>query len=229
MPDLPMFEQPSNSRAPLARLAASVVSHACLILALALQGHSKAVRVKLPGSALGSHVDLTYLPGRAPQPTVTAHVQIKPAPSATAIVRRPIPAIEAEPSPTALIAPARLEPAPAVDSTAQVNHAVAPSPSSTTGTDAQGEGNIQIALTSYAPDPEPDLSQLPRGTQGDVIVDVTIDPAGKVSDLQILHALGYGIEDDVVHTVRSWVFHPATRDGMPISSVQELHFHFARS
>ena len=58
------------------------------------------------------------------------------------------------------------------------------------------------------------------------MVDVTIDPTGKVADLEVLKTLGYGIESSVLDTVRTWVFRPATKDGVPVASVQELHFHF---
>jgi protein TonB len=67
---------------------------------------------------------------------------------------------------------------------------------------------------------------LPHGVQGDVVVDVTIDPTGKVAELAVLHTLGYGIESSVIGTLKTWTFRPATKDGTPIASVQELHFHF---
>jgi protein TonB len=99
-------------------------------------------------------------------------------------------------------------------------------PDSTTGSDSWGSGSIQIALTTYSPSPAPDLSVLPHGVQGDVVVDVTIDPSGKVADLAVLRTLGYGIESSVIGTLKTWTFRPATKDGTPIASVQELHFHF---
>jgi protein TonB len=58
------------------------------------------------------------------------------------------------------------------------------------------------------------------------VVDVTIDPSGKVADLAVLHTLGYGIESSVIGTLKTWTFRPAIKDGTPIASVQELHFHF---
>ncbi len=99
-------------------------------------------------------------------------------------------------------------------------------PDSSTGSDSWGSGAIQIALTTYSPSPAPDLSVLPHGVQGDVVVDVTIDPSGKVADLAVLRTLGYGIESSVIGTLKTWTFRPATKDGTPIASVQELHFHF---
>lgn len=94
------------------------------------------------------------------------------------------------------------------------------------GNDALGSEDIQIALTTYSPSPKPDLSRLPQGTQGEVVLDITIDPTGKVADLQILHALGFGVEGKVAETVRTWTFRPAMKDGTPVASIQELHFHY---
>ncbi|AXC11666.1 hypothetical protein ACPOL_2342 [Acidisarcina polymorpha] len=98
--------------------------------------------------------------------------------------------------------------------------------SGTEANDALGNEDIQIALTTYSPSPKPDLSRLPRGAQGDVVIDITIDPTGKVADLQILQSLGYGVEGMVADTVRGWKFRPATKDGIPVASIQELHFHY---
>jgi len=39
-------------------------------------------------------------------------------------------------------------------------------------------------------------------------------------------ALGYGVYGKVAETVRTWVFHPAIKDGVPVASMQELHFHY---
>jgi protein TonB len=64
--------------------------------------------------------------------------------------------------------------------------------------------------------------------QGDVIVDITINSDGKIGDLTVLKTVGYGIEASVINTVRTWTFQPATRDGVPVASVQELLFHFDR-
>jgi protein TonB len=103
---------------------------------------------------------------------------------------------------------------------------VSATPDQTKGTDSWGSGDVEIAFTTYSPSPVPDLSVLPHGAQGDVVLDVTINPDGKVGDLAVLKTLGYGIESNVVSTVRTWVFRPATKGGIPIASVQELHFHF---
>jgi periplasmic protein TonB len=171
--------------------------------------HHHPVRVfTLPGTSLGDRMELTYLPGRAPAPTAHAQARVKP---------RAVPVHSTPLTPKVAPAPA---PAPSVPAPA------AAVPDTTTGSDSWGSGSIQIAFTTYSPSPAPDLSSLPRGTQGDVVIDVTIDPSGKVSDLAVLHTLGFGVETSVLNTLKTWTFRPATKDGTPIASIQELHFHF---
>jgi periplasmic protein TonB len=180
--------------------------------------------VTLPGTAQGSHVELVYLPGRATVPAVRAKLQ----PKVTAVAQlTPPSAAESIPAPPILALPPR----PHLTLKSMTSPTNRPSPASpvpdtTMGSDSWGNGAIQIAFTTYSPSPAPDLSALPPGVQGDVIVDVTIDPTGKVADLEVLKTLGYGIDSTVVSTVRTWTFRPATKDGTPIASVQELHFHF---
>jgi protein TonB len=181
----------------------------------------------LPGTALGTRVELAYLPGRAPVPVVHPKAKAKPqAVSAPQVA--PAPSLVAL-SPTPAASPLPPLPHLTVTETAPSPNASAPAaavPDASSGSDSWGSGSIQIALTTFSPSPAPDLSALPHGIQGDVVVDVTIDPSGKVADLAVLHTLGYGIESSVIGTLKTWVFRPATKDGTPIASVQELHFHF---
>jgi protein TonB len=103
------------------------------------------------------------------------------------------------------------------------------SPDSTTGNDAFGSGDVNIALLSFFPVPKPDLTQLPHGTRGDVVIDVVIDASGKIVQLKMTKGLGHGVDEAVLATVQQWTFHPATRNGQPVASEQELLFHYERS
>jgi protein TonB len=76
------------------------------------------------------------------------------------------------------------------------------------------------------PDPEIYSWQLPQGMQGDVIVEVTIDEQGSVTETRVLQSLERGIDEKVIATLKGWRFKPATVDGMAISSRQDVHFHF---
>ena len=221
-----MFESLPEKRASWRRAAASIVVHLCVLALIAWHPRVRAARVFLPGTSQGTHVEITYLPGRAPQPTIS-HKKAKPAAPVAEQLKRPDPNFLApEPVLHALMPPPRPKLAPPREAAADEHAPPSPTPNALTGTDAMGSGDIQIALTVYSPSPKPDLSQLPHGTQGEVVLDVTIDTSGKVADLALLHPLGYGIDNAVVSTVRSWVFHPATENGVPVESVQELHFHY---
>jgi protein TonB len=41
--------------------------------------------------------------------------------------------------------------------------------------------------------------------------------------------LGPAIDENVIATVQQWTFHPATKDGQPVASEQELHFHYEKA
>lgn len=93
---------------------------------------------------------------------------------------------------------------------------------------AEGDGNINIALVRFHPRPEPDLSTLAPGASGDVVLDALIDAQGKVTKLSVTRSLGTNIDQQVMATVQTWTFTPATRNGTPIASEQELLFHYER-
>jgi TonB family protein len=62
--------------------------------------------------------------------------------------------------------------------------------------------------------------------RGDVVVEITIDERGNVTDTRVLQSLKQEIDQKVVATLRDWHFKPATVDGVAISSRQDVHFHF---
>jgi TonB family protein len=82
------------------------------------------------------------------------------------------------------------------------------------------------AFPDVYPDPPISRADLPVGVTGDVIVEVTIDPRGNVTDTKLIQGIGYGIEQKVLLVLQRWHFHPATRDGMTIASQHIVHFHY---
>jgi protein TonB len=211
-----MFLTTPSRRPEIGPTWLSLTAHAVALAVLLFSVRLHPVHVSsLPGTASGTHVSIAYLPGRAPAPATHALPKIKPRAIAPAEFTPPRAVVASVPPPPEL----HLPPLPHLTITE-----AAPDPSS--GSDSWGSGSVQIALTTYSPSPAPDLSVLPHGVQGDVVVDITIDPSGKVADLAVLHTLGYGIESNVIGILKTWTFRPATKDGTPIASVQELHFHF---
>ncbi len=81
------------------------------------------------------------------------------------------------------------------------------------------------ALPLVFPDPAIFPWQL-SGVQGDVVVEVTIDQQGVVSQTKVLQSLKQEIDEKCVATLRNWRFRPAMVDGVAISSRQDVHFHF---
>jgi protein TonB len=221
-----MFSPLPTRRRSVNSTLLSVAAHAVAagLVALSLRMHPVQV-FSLPGTDLGTRVELTYMPGRSPAPALQPQRKVKPkAVSGPPIT--PVPTLaQASPDAVHLLPLPHLTVTEAAPSP-NVSSPASSIPDSSRGSDSFGSGSIQIALTTYSPSPAPDLSALPHGVQGDVVVDVTIDPTGKVADLAVLRTLGYGIESSVIGTLKTWTFRPATRDGNPIASVQELHFHF---
>lgn len=85
---------------------------------------------------------------------------------------------------------------------------------------------VRPAIPTIFPDPPISRIEAPTGVEGDVVVEITIDEAGNVTDARVLQSVGYGIEQKVMATLRNWRFRPATKDGSPIPSKQDYKFHF---
>ncbi len=191
---------------------ASALLHLLVVAALVHQSASWVAPIRLPGSPHGTNLLLTYSPGRAPFQTSAPNPKAQPkqAESTTPLPRPPAPKLKETTASPNTTSPASTQ------------------PDSAAGADSLGSGNINIALVSYFPTPKPDLSTLPRGTKGDVILDIVIDTTGKIADIKMTSGLGHGIDENVIAIVQQWTFHPATKDGQPVASEQELHFHYEK-
>lgn len=84
---------------------------------------------------------------------------------------------------------------------------------------------IRPALPVIFPDPPISRAEF-GGKQGDVIVEITIDTAGRVVDMKLLQSMEHAIDERVMATLRNWQFRPATMDGRPVVSKHDVHFHF---
>ena len=93
----------------------------------------------------------------------------------------------------------------------------------------QGPGSsheTRIALPVVGPQPPISSSDLPMGNNGDVIVEITIDEQGNVVKTAVLKGIRNDLDQKVIATVLGWRFKPATQDGVPIPSQQDVYFHF---
>ena len=77
--------------------------------------------------------------------------------------------------------------------------------------------------------PEPSFSEEARVVryQGIVTLALVVDKEGLPQRVQILSPLGAGLDAQAVHTVETWRFQPATREGQPVNVeiAVEVDFH----
>jgi protein TonB len=188
---------------------ASVGAHIA-VLALLLYHRAPVLKATaLPGNLNGHRLLLTYDPGSGSKSiaSLQTHAQLpKPA-------HDPLPSLRVPSTP-----PPSTVSAPATSLTTN----------DSSGNDALGQGDIKIASLLVHPVPAPDLSKLPSGTRGDVVVDIVIDPEGHIAKFTMQRGLGHGIDETVLATIQQWTFQPATRNGVPVTSEQELLFHYER-
>jgi len=85
---------------------------------------------------------------------------------------------------------------------------------------------IRAALPAVTFEPLVSADDLRGGLEGNVVVEITIDEAGNVVSKAIVQSLGPAIDAKVLAALENWRFRPATRDGVPIPSKQDVVYHF---
>jgi protein TonB len=75
-------------------------------------------------------------------------------------------------------------------------------------------------------EPLVDRSELAPDTDGNVVVEITIDEAGNIVGKVVIASLGAAVDAKVLAALDYWKFRPATRDGVPIRSKQDVVYHF---
>ena len=187
----------------------STAMHAVIVggLLLASRAHGPVLSPRhLAGAAQGTAVMLSYQMLGSPPGASAAH------PAA----RREGPAV----------------PRPHKSATEKAKQLSEPAISSAVGNASEGsigDGDISIALVQFHPRPQPDLSALPEGAGGDVVLNALIDAQGHIAQLTVSKSLGPAVDQQVLATVQQWTFTPATRNGTPVPSEQEILFHYERS
>ncbi len=86
---------------------------------------------------------------------------------------------------------------------------------------------VRPALPVVSPDPLIGSEQL-EGVVGDEIIEITIDEQGNIIATRVLESLGPQIDQRVLAALAQWRFSPATKNGVPIASKQDVHYHFPR-
>ncbi len=112
---------------------------------------------------------------------------------------------------------------------------------------AAGNGLAQIAPTTPQTSPQeapatpptaaPRLTQfvqadyppeaLEAGIEGAVLLQLSVDVEGHVTDAQVLTGLGHGLDEAAVAAARRFVFSPGRRDGQPVPAVLRYRYRFS--
>jgi TonB family protein len=87
----------------------------------------------------------------------------------------------------------------------------------------------EVKAPSAVNDPVPEFSEEARTAkyQGSATLRVTVGADGLPSDVCVVRALGYGLDEKAVSAVKTWEFEPATKNGTPVPVVinVEVTFH----
>jgi protein TonB len=186
-------------------VAASLGLHVVLLTGLAMHRRPLVAAITPPGDANGHLTAVTFNPGAGAPTAALRTSKAAPTPAVSHALSAPVPRPEA-----------------------LSTVADATSATGSGGSDALGQGELKLALMVNHPYPSPNLSPLPSGTTGDVIVDIVIDANGAVAKYSLVKGLGHGVDDTVLATVQKWTFKPATRNGIAVASEQELLFHYEK-
>ena len=85
---------------------------------------------------------------------------------------------------------------------------------------------IRPALPVVSPDPV--FGSDATSIEGDVIIEITIDEQGTIVQKVVIHSLGPAVDDRVLAALEKWHFTPASKNGVPIPSKQDVYYHFPR-
>ena len=106
----------------------------------------------------------------------------------------------------------------------------APGPSAGSPSGGLGDGpagdDVRPALPVATFEPAVDPSTLAGIAEGNCIVEITIDESGAVVAQGVVQSMGPAIDQAVLAAVSHWHFRPATRNGAPIPSKQDVVYHF---
>lgn len=109
--------------------------------------------------------------------------------------------------------------------TASAPSPTAGSPYGSLSDGASGE-EVRPALPAVTSEPRVNAEDLLGIAEGNVVIEITIDESGAIVSKAVVKSMGPAIDSKVLAALESWRFHPATRDGVPIPSKQDVVYHF---
>ncbi|MGC2172411.1 MAG: energy transducer TonB [Candidatus Sulfotelmatobacter sp.] len=79
----------------------------------------------------------------------------------------------------------------------------------------------------YSPDPEFSEEARKAKYQGTCVLSVVVDATGRPTNIHVINALGMGLDEKAIESVRNWKFEPGRKDGHPVAVeiAVEVDFH----
>lgn len=100
------------------------------------------------------------------------------------------------------------------------------SPYGSMSSDAVEGAEVRPALPARTFEPRVSPEYLHGISEGNVVVEITIDETGRIVSKTVVQSMGTAIDSTVLAALENWLFRPATRDGVPIPSRQDVVYHF---
>jgi TonB family protein len=100
------------------------------------------------------------------------------------------------------------------------------SPYGSLSDDGSAGQEIRPALPAMTSEPRVSPEDLRGIAEGNVVIEITIDESGMIVSKAVVQSMGPAIDARVLAALENWRFHPATRDGVPIPSKQDVVYHF---
>jgi len=82
------------------------------------------------------------------------------------------------------------------------------------------------AKITHADDPDYTKEAYGHGVKGKVVLRMVLCSTGKVTDVEVIKGLAYGLTENAIETTRKMKFRPAEKDGHPVSITILREFSF---
>ena len=95
------------------------------------------------------------------------------------------------------------------------------------GTYKLGDIGVTAPVGKFTPDP--DFSEEARKAkfQGNCVLGLIVDANGRPTNIRVLNALGMGLDEKAIESVKNWKFEPGKKDGhdVAVEIAVEVDFH----
>ncbi len=103
---------------------------------------------------------------------------------------------------------------------AQIAPTTPQEPAQTAPSQTRAPRLTQFVEATYPPE------ALEAGLEGSVLMQLSIDAEGHVTDAQVIEGLGHGLDEAALEAARRFVFEPARRDGEAVPAVLRYRYRF---